>query len=71
MLAARLAKPDMVLLTDWEAAYRLNQPDPSLPAKVEWRPTQIGIGVIIDAEIEQLAPEAQAILRQSYRRAPC
>lgn len=48
MLAARLAERDMVLLSDWEAAHRLNQPDPSLPAKVEWRETKIGIGGILD-----------------------
>ena len=57
-LAARLAEPDLAPLPDWEAAQRLNEPDPTLPAIVEWRPTQIGIGGILDA----LGPTAGATL---------
>lgn len=48
-LAARLAEPDLAGLPDWQAANRLNQPDPSLPAIEEWAPTEIGIGSIMDA----------------------
>lgn len=48
-LADRLERPDLAALPDWDAAARLNAPDPALPAIIEWRPTQIGIGTILDA----------------------
>ena len=55
-LAQRLARPDVASLPDWAAAETLNQPDATLPAVVEWRQTQIGIGSILDA----LGPTAGA-----------
>ena len=55
-LADRLKRPDLAALPDWDAAARLNAPDPTLPAIIEWRPTQIGIGTILDA----LGPTAGA-----------
>lgn len=48
-LADRLAQPDLADLPDWDAAARLNAPDPTLPAIEEWAPTGIGIGSIMDA----------------------
>jgi hypothetical protein len=57
-LAERLAHPDVASLPDWAAASALNQPDATIPAVVEWRQTQIGIGSILDA----LGPEAGAAL---------
>lgn len=57
-LAARLAEPDVADLPDWQAADRLNEPDPSLPVVIEWRQTAIGIGGIMDA----LGPSAGATL---------
>lgn len=47
-LADRLAQPDMQGLADWQAANKLNAPDPSLSAVVEWAPTQIGPGTILE-----------------------
>lgn len=55
-LAARLAQPDLADLPDWDAAARLNEPDPSLPAIETWAETRIGIGSILDA----LGPSAGA-----------
>jgi len=55
-LAARLEGLDVVMLPDWEAAARLNQPDPSLPAIESWAETRIGIGAVLDA----LGPSAGA-----------
>lgn len=40
-LADRLAQRDMVPLADWQAAERLNKPDPSLPIVVEQRWTSV------------------------------
>ncbi len=57
-LAERLARPDVASLPDWAAAAALNQPDATLAAVIEWRPTQIGIGAVLDA----LGPEAGAAL---------
>lgn len=57
-LADRLKRPDLASLPDWDAAARLNAPDPTLPAIIEWRPTQIGIGTVLDA----LGPDAGATL---------
>lgn len=57
-LIERLAQPDVADLPDWEAAQRLNEPDPSLPAIEEWQQTAIGIGSILDA----LGPSAGAQL---------
>ena len=48
-LADRLAQPDLADLPDWDAAARLNAPDPTLPVIEEWAPTQIGIGSVMDA----------------------
>ena len=48
-LADRLSQPDIASLPDWEAANVLNSPDKTLPAVVEWRPTQIGIGHVLTA----------------------
>lgn len=55
-LSARLEGRDVVALPDWEAAARLNQPDPSLPVIESWAETRIGIGAILDA----LGPSAGA-----------
>lgn len=55
-LTARLESRDMVMLPDWDAAARLNQPDLSLPAIETWAETHIGIGAILDA----LGPTAGA-----------
>lgn len=57
-LAQRLALPDVAKLPDWAAAGVLNEPDPSLPELIEWQPTAIGIGAVLDA----LGPEAGARL---------
>lgn len=46
-LADRLKQPDVSGLPDWEAASVLNSPDNSLPAIVEWLPTQIGLGSVL------------------------
>jgi len=48
-LADRLKQPDVSGLPDWEAASVLNSPDNSLPAIVEWLPTQIGLGTVMAA----------------------
>ena len=48
-LYVRLKRGDLAALPDWDAAARLNAPDPTLPVIVDWRPTQIGIGGILDA----------------------
>ena len=57
-LSQRLSQPDLAGLPDWDAAARLNEPDPTLPAIEEWRQTAIGIGAIMDA----LGPSAGAQL---------
>lgn len=57
-LADRLKRSDLASLPDWDAAARLNAPDPTLPAIIEWRPTQVGIGTVLDA----LGPDAGATL---------
>ncbi len=36
-------------LPDWEAANKLNAPDPTLPAIIEWQTTYVGPGSIMDA----------------------
>ena len=48
-LVERLAEPDMQGLPDWEAANKLNAPDPTLPVIVEWQTTYVGPGSIMDA----------------------
>lgn len=48
-LADRLAQPDMQPLADWQAADKLNAPDASLPAIVEWEKTALGYGSILVA----------------------
>jgi hypothetical protein len=48
-LEERLAAPDMQGLPDWEAANKLNAPDPTLPAIIEWQTTYVGPGSIMDA----------------------
>ena len=57
-LTERLAQPDVADLPDWEAAQRLNEPDPLLSAVETWDVTSIGIGSILDA----LGPSAGAQL---------
>lgn len=47
-LADRLAQPDIKGLADWQVVEKLNKPDLSLSAIVEWAPTQIGPGTILD-----------------------
>lgn len=47
-LAERLAEPDVADLPDWAAAAILNAPDLTLPIVVEWEPTEVGVGSIMD-----------------------
>lgn len=48
MLAARLAERDMILLTDWEAADKLNQVDVTLPPETVWTATAWGLADFMD-----------------------
>ena len=57
-LKERLLLDDVVELPDWEAADRLNAPDPSLPAVVTWEPILLRIGRIMDC----IGPQAGASL---------
>ena len=58
LLKQRLLLDDVVELPDWEAADRLNAPDPSLPSVVTWTPILLTIGRIMDC----IGPQAGAEL---------
>lgn len=62
-LAERLAEPDMQPLADWQAADKLNTPDPTLPVIVEWKTTNTGPGSIMDA----LGPSEGAALLDTIK----
>jgi hypothetical protein len=48
MLSERLQDRDMVLLSDGDAAKKLNTPDPTLPGIERWSPTNWGMADFMD-----------------------
>lgn len=70
-LAERLQEPDMVGLPDWEAAQRLNEPDTTQDVIITWKPTEIGVGTVLDvlgptdgaALLDALSASADSVLK--------